>query len=58
VQPLLRQRCVSCHGPTPRLDRRRDAMRGSTFGTVQHRGPPGTEPSPQESVAVSGGQHG
>lgn len=39
VQPLLRQRCVGCHGPTQqmaglRLDRRRDAMRGSTFGTV------------------------
>ena len=39
VQPLLRQNCVSCHGPSQqmaglRLDRRRDAMRGSTFGTV------------------------
>jgi ankyrin repeat protein/mono/diheme cytochrome c family protein len=39
VQPLLRQHCVSCHGPSQqmaglRLDRRRDAMRGSTFGTV------------------------
>jgi ankyrin repeat protein len=39
VQPLLRQRCVSCHGPSQqmsglRLDRRRDAMRGSTFGAV------------------------
>src|SRR5215204_1456871 len=39
VQTLLRQRCISCHGPSQqmmglRLDRRRDAMRGSTFGTV------------------------
>ena len=39
VQPILRQRCVGCHGPGQqmvglRLDRRRDAMRGSTFGTV------------------------
>ena len=39
VQPLLRQRCISCHGPSQqmsglRLDRRRDAMRGSTFGNV------------------------
>ena len=39
VQPILRQRCVGCHGPSQqmvglRLDRRRDAMRGSTFGTV------------------------
>jgi ankyrin repeat protein len=35
VQPILRQQCYSCHGPTQqmngfRLDRRRDAMRGST----------------------------
>jgi ankyrin repeat protein len=39
VQPILRQSCVGCHGPGQqmiglRLDRRRDAMRGSTFGTV------------------------
>ncbi|HUR32559.1 MAG TPA: c-type cytochrome domain-containing protein, partial [Vicinamibacterales bacterium] len=39
VQPILRQRCVGCHGPGQqmlglRLDRRRDALRGSTFGTV------------------------
>ena len=39
VQPILRQRCVGCHGSGQqmvglRLDRRRDAMRGSTFGTV------------------------
>jgi ankyrin repeat protein len=35
VQPILRQQCYSCHGSTQqmngfRLDRRRDAMRGST----------------------------
>src|ERR1700682_3597631 len=35
VQPILRQQCYGCHGPTQqmngfRLDRRRDAMRGST----------------------------
>ena len=35
VQPLLRQYCISCHGPSQqmnsfRLDRRRDAMRGGT----------------------------
>jgi ankyrin repeat protein/mono/diheme cytochrome c family protein len=35
VQPILRQQCYSCHGPTQqmngfRLDRRRDAMRGGT----------------------------
>lgn len=35
VQPLLRQYCIECHGPSKqmhgfRLDRRRDAMRGGT----------------------------
>jgi ankyrin repeat protein len=35
VQPILRQFCIECHGPTQqlhgfRLDRRRDAMRGGT----------------------------
>ena len=35
VQPILRQQCYSCHGAAQqmsgfRLDRRRDAMRGST----------------------------
>src|SRR5947208_2788191 len=35
VQPLLRQYCIGCHGPTQqmngfRLDRRRDAFRGGT----------------------------
>jgi ankyrin repeat protein len=35
VQPILRQQCVGCHGPTQqqngfRLDQRRAAMRGST----------------------------
>ena len=36
VQPILRQQCYGCHGPTKqtngfRLDRRSDAMRGSTI---------------------------
>jgi len=35
VQPILRQQCYSCHGPSQqmngfRLDRRREAMRGGT----------------------------
>lgn len=39
VQPLLREHCVSCHGPSQqmnglRLDRRRDAMRGGTIPGV------------------------
>ncbi|HSB11321.1 MAG TPA: ankyrin repeat domain-containing protein, partial [Blastocatellia bacterium] len=36
VQPLLKQYCIECHGPSKqmhgfRLDRRRDAMRGGTI---------------------------
>jgi ankyrin repeat protein len=36
VQPLLKQYCIECHGPSQqmhgfRLDRRRDAMRGGTI---------------------------
>ena len=39
VQPILRQQCVGCHGPSQqmnglRLDRRRDAMRGGSAGGV------------------------
>ncbi len=46
VQPLLKQYCIGCHGPSQqmnglRLDRRRDAMRGGT-GTVIVPGNSGT----------------
>ena len=39
VQPILRQQCVGCHGPSQqmnglRLDRRRDAMRGGSASGV------------------------
>lgn len=39
VQPILQQRCVSCHGPELqmnglRLDRRADAMRGGTQSDI------------------------
>src|SRR6476620_12183622 len=39
VQPILRQHCYGCHGPTQqmngfRLDRRRDAMRGGTLAVI------------------------
>ncbi len=39
VQPLLKQYCIGCHGPSQqmngfRLDRRRDAMRGGTSSNV------------------------
>lgn len=39
IQPLLRQHCISCHGPKKqenglRLDRRKDAMRGGTIPVI------------------------
>jgi ankyrin repeat protein len=39
VQPILRQNCYGCHGPTQqmngfRLDRRKDAMRGGTIAVI------------------------
>ncbi|HXG63883.1 MAG TPA: ankyrin repeat domain-containing protein [Blastocatellia bacterium] len=39
VQPIFKQFCIECHGPAQqmhgfRLDRRRDAMRGSTMRTI------------------------
>ncbi len=39
VQPILRQNCYGCHGPTQqmnnlRLDRRRDALRGGTIAVI------------------------
>src|SRR6478736_4529582 len=39
VQPILRQQCYGCHGPTQqmngfRLDCRRDAMRGGTIAVI------------------------
>ena len=60
VQPLLRQNCVSCHGPSQqmaglRLDRRRDAMRGSTFGAVIG---PGNGEASRLYLRISGTQRG
>jgi len=39
VQPLFKEHCIGCHGPTQqrngfRLDRRRDAMRGGTIAQI------------------------
>ena len=39
VQPILRESCIGCHGPTQqmnglRLDRRHDAMRGGSFVVI------------------------
>lgn len=60
VQPILRQRCIGCHGPSQqmaglRLDRRRDAMRGSTFGTVIG---PGNSDGSRLALRVSGTSRG
>ena len=43
VQPILRQNCVGCHGPTVqqsrlRLDRRADAMRGGNIWKKEYAG--------------------
>ena len=61
VQPLLRQNCYSCHGPTQqmngfRLDRRRDAMRGGTASPGLIR--PGISEASIFYVRVSGNQFG
>jgi ankyrin repeat protein len=47
VQPIFKQHCYGCHGPTQqmngfRLDRRRDAMRGGTIPVI---GPGASEAS-------------
>jgi ankyrin repeat protein len=47
VQPIFRQNCYGCHGPTQqnnnlRLDRRHDAMRGGTIAVI---GPGNSEAS-------------
>ena len=47
VQPIFRQNCYGCHGPSQqnnnlRLDRRRDAMRGGTIAVI---GPGNSEAS-------------
>src|SRR6266852_9131711 len=61
VQPILRQHCYTCHGPTQqeagfRIDRRRDAMRGSTLDAGIIR--PGNSESSVLYFRVSGGEFG
>src|SRR5882672_12946519 len=61
VQPILRQHCYACHGPTQqsagfRLDRRRDAMRGSTVNPGIIR--PGSSESSFLYFRVSSGAFG
>jgi ankyrin repeat protein len=59
VQPIFRQYCVGCHGPTIqmngfRLDRRRDAMRGGTGPVI---GPHNSEGS-RLYLRLTGNQFG
>lgn len=59
VQPLLRQYCVGCHGPSQqmnslRLDRRRDAMRGGTIPVIA----PGNSQASRFYLKLIGPQYG
>lgn len=59
VQPLFRQHCIGCHGPTQqmngfRLDRRRDAMRGGTIPVIG----PGNSDGSRLYLRVSGSRFG
>lgn len=59
VQPLLRQNCIGCHGPTVhqsgfRLDRRADAMRGGTIAVIG----PGNSAGSRLYLRVLGSEYG
>ena len=59
VQPLLKQFCIECHGPTQqmhgfRLDRRRDAMRGGTVVMIK----PGSAETSRMYLKLIGNQYG
>jgi len=59
VQPLLKQYCIECHGPTQqmhgfRLDRRRDAMRGGTNVMIK----PGNGAASRLYLKLIGNQYG
>lgn len=59
VQPLLRQHCIGCHGPsqqmnTFRLDRRRDAMKGGTAPMIA----PGSSQASRLYLKLIGSQYG
>ncbi len=59
VQPLLRQHCIGCHGPsqqmnTFRLDRRRDAMKGGTAPMIA----PGNSQASRLYLKLIGSQYG
>jgi ankyrin repeat protein len=59
VQPILKQFCIDCHGPSLqmnsfRLDRRRDAMRGGTMTVIA----PGSSATSRFYLKLIGGQYG
>jgi ankyrin repeat protein len=59
VQPLLKQFCIGCHGPSQqmnafRLDRRRDAMRGGTIPVIA----PGNSQASRFYLKLIGNQYG
>ncbi len=59
VQPLLKQYCIECHGPSQqmhgfRLDRRRDAMRGGTITVIT----PGNSVGSRLYLKLIGSQYG
>ncbi len=59
VQPILKQFCIDCHGPSQqmhgfRLDRRRDAMRGGTITVIV----PGSAASSRLYLKLIGNKYG
>lgn len=59
VQPLLKQYCIECHGPTQqmhgfRLDRRRDAMRGGSVFMIT----PGNSAGSRLFQKLNGAEYG
>ena len=59
VQPIFRQHCLGCHGPSQqmngfRLDRRKDAMRGGTIAVIG----PGNSDASRLYLRVAGSHFG
>src|SRR5207253_8617150 len=59
VQPIFREYCLSCHGPSQQLgglrqDRRRDAMRGGTVADIG----PGNSAASRLYLRLIGNQYG
>ena len=59
IQPIFREYCLGCHGPSQqmgglRLDRRRDAMRGGTVADIG----PGNSAASRLYLRLIGNQYG